>query len=57
MWFQDLTPYAYLHSDRSEPALNVGWLERGRPFPLGVAVELECGDCGTSYSRSWLREA
>jgi hypothetical protein len=33
-WFQDLTPYSYLPLQL--PALNVGWLELGMPFPTGT---------------------
>lgn len=37
MWFEDLTPYSYLGQPASSPrTLNVGWLERGRPFPSGA---------------------
>lgn len=36
MWFEDLTPYAYLQAAASSaPALNVGWLENGHPFSSG----------------------
>ena len=37
MWFEDLTPYRYLRRPvtSSTRTLNVGWLERGHPFPSG----------------------
>lgn len=35
-WFADLTEYRYLDGqDPKKPALNIGWLERGHPFPSG----------------------
>lgn len=37
-WFEDLTTYSFLRSGVSRggpPTLNVGWLERGRSFPIG----------------------
>jgi YgiT-type zinc finger domain-containing protein len=34
-WFADLTPYRYLRHDDGRVRLNVGWLERGRPFDVG----------------------
>jgi len=40
MYFADLSPYTYLPSEAgSLPALNVGWLERGQPFPRGAVTE------------------
>jgi hypothetical protein len=39
-WFEDLTPYAFLrHHDAREThvrTLNIGWLEKGRPFSKGT---------------------
>ena len=36
MYFEDLSPYTYCRSDfEREDALNVGWLETGRPYAKG----------------------
>jgi hypothetical protein len=35
-FFEDLTPYTYFHPEEELPdTVNVGWLERGHPFPTG----------------------
>lgn len=37
-WFADLTPYTYAGdraSVRGAPLLNIGWLARDEPFPVG----------------------
>lgn len=35
-WFADSSPYTYFEAPRlGGPTLNVGWLERGQPFPTG----------------------
>jgi len=35
-YFADLTPYSFLR--RCPPALNVGWLSKGHPYPKGVVA-------------------
>jgi hypothetical protein len=35
-FFDDLTPYTYLHPEEEQPGtVNVGWLDRWHPFPVG----------------------
>lgn len=35
-FFEDLTPYTYLHPEEEPPGtVNIGWLDRGHPFPTG----------------------
>jgi hypothetical protein len=35
-FFEDLTPYTYFHPEGDSPGtVNIGWLERGHPFPTG----------------------
>jgi hypothetical protein len=35
-YFDDLTPYIYFHSEEDQPgSVNIGWLDRKRPFPTG----------------------
>jgi hypothetical protein len=35
-FFEDLTPYTYLDPEQEQPGtVNVGWLDRKRPFPIG----------------------
>jgi hypothetical protein len=39
-FFEDLTPYTYLHPEEELPnRVNVGWLERGHPFPTSETSE------------------
>ena len=35
-YFADLTPYSYLHAQRSRLLLNVGWLGGGHAFPTAL---------------------
>jgi hypothetical protein len=37
-YFPDLSPYTYDSCDGSQ-AVNVGWLEKGQPFPVGETSE------------------
>jgi hypothetical protein len=35
-FFEDLTPYTYLHSEEDAPeTVNIGWLDREHPFSIG----------------------
>jgi hypothetical protein len=39
-WFDDLSRYSYFSwrgPSAGAPTLNVGWLERGKPYPAGTA--------------------
>jgi hypothetical protein len=37
-YFADLTPYTYFHPEEDRPGtLNIGWLDRWHPFPIGEA--------------------
>ncbi len=39
-YFEDLTPYTYLNDGKEPPGtVNIGWLEPGYPFPIGVTSE------------------
>ncbi len=39
-FFEDLTPYNYLHPEEELPdTVNIGWLDRGRPFPTAPTSE------------------
>src|SRR5262245_52395663 len=39
-FFEDLTPYTYLHPEEELPGtINVGWLDRDHPFPAGPTSE------------------
>ncbi|MFA5366352.1 MAG: hypothetical protein WC333_00315 [Dehalococcoidia bacterium] len=40
MYFADLTLYGYGHTEHVN-ALNIGWLERGKEFPVGDFPEKE----------------
>ena len=37
-YFPDLSPYSYFPHDGSN-AVNVGWLEKGQPFPVGATSD------------------
>jgi hypothetical protein len=35
-FFEDLSPYTYIHPEEELPGtVNIGWLDRGQPFPVG----------------------
>jgi hypothetical protein len=39
-FFDDLTPYTYLHPEEEQPGtVNVGWLDCWHPFPAGETSE------------------
>jgi hypothetical protein len=39
-FFEDLTPYTYLYPEEELPGtVNIGWLDRARPFPIGATSE------------------
>jgi hypothetical protein len=35
-WFEDLSPCTYLGTESAPLLRAVGWLERGKPFPVGA---------------------
>jgi hypothetical protein len=39
MFFPDLTPYEYGYEMPRSNVLNIGWLSRGRVFPVGAVPE------------------
>jgi hypothetical protein len=39
-YFEDLTPYTYLHPEEEQPGtVNIGWLDPGHTFPTGETGE------------------
>jgi hypothetical protein len=39
-FFEDLTPYSYFHPEQELPnTVNIGWLDRSKPFPSGTTSE------------------
>jgi hypothetical protein len=39
-FFEDLTPYTYLHPEEELPGtVNIGWLDKDHPFPTGPTTE------------------
>jgi len=49
-YFEDLSPYSYSHSGVRPDTLNIGWLDKQKPFPTGGIAE-----SGFAGIVSWIR--